>query len=192
LAAGRLREAGIVLAPLLRSAGLSVSQINKKDMRLGIASQIMFLELTAKALKDPLLGFSLARDGDLRQIGLLYYTAASSETLGEALARAERYSSIVNAGLVWKCFVFGKPARDVEPGVYEDNGTFSASRLASFIIAKGARPPMDVGDAAGGVARRHARYRTQVRVVINAEGYNADGSRRYLPSDHLFGKPASA
>jgi len=29
LAAGRLREAGIVLEPLLRSAGLSLSQINK-------------------------------------------------------------------------------------------------------------------------------------------------------------------
>jgi Arabinose-binding domain of AraC transcription regulator, N-term len=89
LAAGRLREAGIVLEPLLRRAGLSLSQINKKDMRIGVASQIMFLELAAQALKDPLLGFRLARDGDLRQMGLLYYAAASSETLGEALGRAQ-------------------------------------------------------------------------------------------------------
>jgi AraC-like DNA-binding protein len=107
LAAGRLREAGIVLEPLLRRAGLSLSQINKKDMRIGVASQIMFLELAAQALKDPLLGFRLARDGDLRQMGLLYYAAASSETLGEALGRAQRYSSIVNAGVVLNCFQGG-------------------------------------------------------------------------------------
>src|SRR3954452_15264877 len=80
LAAGRLREAGIVLEPLLKSAGLSVSQINKQDLRIGVASQIIFLELAAPALKDPLLGFRLARDGDLRQMGLLYYAAAASET----------------------------------------------------------------------------------------------------------------
>ena len=103
LAAERLREAGIVLEPLLREAGLSVSQINKKDTRIGVASQITFLELAAQALNDPLLGFRLARDGELRQLGLLYYAAASSETLGEALDRAQRYSSIVNAGVVLKC-----------------------------------------------------------------------------------------
>jgi AraC-like DNA-binding protein len=103
LAAGRLREAGIVLEPLLRKADLSVSQINNKDMRIGVASQIIFLELAAQALNDPLLGFRLARDGELRQLGLLYYAAASSETLGEAIGRAQRYSSIVNAGVVLKC-----------------------------------------------------------------------------------------
>ena len=57
LAAERLREVGIVLEPLLREAGLSVSQINKKDTRIGVASQITFLELAAQALNDPLLGF---------------------------------------------------------------------------------------------------------------------------------------
>ena len=104
LAAGRLREAGIVLEPLLRSAGLSVSQIDRKDMRLSVASQIRFLELAANALKDPLLGFRLARDGEPRQVGLLHYVAVSSETLGDALERVQRYSSIGNAGLVLKCF----------------------------------------------------------------------------------------
>src|SRR6516162_9253850 len=104
LAAARLREAGIVLKPLLKSAGLSASQINRKDVRIGVTSQIRFLELAAKALNDPLLGFGLMRDADLRLAGLLYYVAASSETLGDALDRAERYSSIVNAGVVLKCF----------------------------------------------------------------------------------------
>ena len=104
LAAARLREAGIVLKPLLKGAGLSASQINRKDVRIGVTSQIRFLELAAKALNDPLLGFGLMRDADLRLAGLLYYVAASSETLGDALDRAERYSSIVNAGVVLKCF----------------------------------------------------------------------------------------
>ena len=103
LAAGRLREAGIALEPLLKSTGLSISQINRKELRIGVASQIRFLELAAKALRDPLLGFRLARDGDPREIGLIHYVAASSETLGDALERAQRYSSIANASIVLKC-----------------------------------------------------------------------------------------
>jgi AraC-like DNA-binding protein len=103
LAAARLQEAGIVLEPLLRKAGLSVDQIDHMEMRIGVASQIKFLDLAAQALNDPLLGFRLARDGELRNLGLLYYAAASSETLGEALGRAQRYSSIVNAGVVLQC-----------------------------------------------------------------------------------------
>ena len=100
LAARRLREAGIVLKPLLKSAGLSAIQINNKDVRIGVSSQIRFLELAAKALNDPVLGFRLMHDADLRRVGLLYYVAASSETLGDALERAQRYGSIVNAGVV--------------------------------------------------------------------------------------------
>src|SRR2546430_15094038 len=73
LAAGRLREAGIVLEPLLRSAGLSVSQIDRKDMRLSVASQIRVLELSAEALKDPFLGFRLARGGEPPPGGLVPY-----------------------------------------------------------------------------------------------------------------------
>ena len=80
LAVKRLREAGINLEPLLKNVGLSVGQIDEQETRIGVGSQIEFLELTAEALKDQLLGFRLARDGDLRLMGLLYYAAASSET----------------------------------------------------------------------------------------------------------------
>src|SRR4029077_9281429 len=90
-----------------KRAGLSIGQIDQKNVRVGVACQIRFLELAAEALKDPLLGFRLARDVDLRQMGLLYYAAASSQTLGEALDRAQRYSSIVNAGVALKCFEAG-------------------------------------------------------------------------------------
>jgi len=58
LAAIRLREAGIVLNPLLRSAGISADQINKKDIRIGVASQIRFLELAARSSLRPSLLFS--------------------------------------------------------------------------------------------------------------------------------------
>jgi AraC-like DNA-binding protein len=41
----------------------------------------------------------LARDFDLRKIGLLYYVLASAEILAEALHKAERYSGIANEGI---------------------------------------------------------------------------------------------
>lgn len=105
LAVRRLREAGIVLAPLLEKSGVSAAQIDKPDAPVGVGSQIAFLDLAAKTLRDEFLGFRLALDCDLREIGLLYYAMASSETLGGALERAQRYSSIANAGVVIRCLV---------------------------------------------------------------------------------------
>lgn len=99
LVCARLRESGIRLAPLLSKAGLTVEQIDDRGVRLKVQSQIRFLELGAEALQDDALGFHLARDFDLREIGLLYYVLASSETLADALHKAERYSGIVNEGI---------------------------------------------------------------------------------------------
>src|SRR5436190_24373030 len=72
---------------LLRKAGLSRTQIEYPHPRISVRSQILFLDLIAKALGDDLLGFHLSQNFDLRMIGLLYYVLASSETLGEALGR---------------------------------------------------------------------------------------------------------
>jgi hypothetical protein len=55
----------------------------------------------AIALKDDCIGFTLARDFDLREIGLLYYVMASSQTLGQALKRLARYSKVTNEALVF-------------------------------------------------------------------------------------------
>src|SRR5262249_33101874 len=44
--------------------------------------QIRLLDEAAVALKDDCLGFTLACDFDPREIGLLYYVMASSQTLG--------------------------------------------------------------------------------------------------------------
>jgi AraC-like DNA-binding protein len=98
MVAVRLRAAGVALAPLLSRAGLTTEQIDDPNARMPVQSQIKLLELAAEALHDDLLGFHLAQDYDLREIGLFYYVLASSEILADALHRAERYSGIVNEG----------------------------------------------------------------------------------------------
>ena len=103
LAIARLESAGIPAAPLLRRAGLTPEVIAEPDQRLSARSQIAFLDEAAKALKDDCLGFTLARDFDLRKVGLLYYVMASSQTLGDALKRVARYSKITNEALVFGC-----------------------------------------------------------------------------------------
>jgi AraC-like DNA-binding protein len=99
LACARVREAGAQLAPLLSSTGLTVEQIKNDSARLKVHTQIKFLDLAADALQDDFLGFHLALDFDLREIGLLYYVMASSKTLADSLSRAERYCGIVNEGV---------------------------------------------------------------------------------------------
>ena len=99
LACTRAAAAGIELTPLLKRAGLTIEQIDDPDVRLTVQSQIRFLDLAADALHDPLLGFHLARDFELREVGLLYYVLASSDMLDDALQRAARYSTTVNEGV---------------------------------------------------------------------------------------------
>jgi AraC-like DNA-binding protein len=102
LVCARLRGSGIPLIPILSQAGLTVEQIDNQSARLTARSQIRLLELAADALRDDLLGFHLARDYDLREIGLLYYVLASSEILNEALQRIARYSGVANEGVSLK------------------------------------------------------------------------------------------
>jgi AraC-like DNA-binding protein len=102
LACTRLRERGIPALPLLSKAGLSIEQIEDSSVRVKAQSQIKLVQLAADALHDDLLGFHLARDYDLREIGLLYYVLASSEVLNDALHKAARYSGIVNEGISLK------------------------------------------------------------------------------------------
>ena len=99
LAYARAKKAGIALPPLLSKSGLTIAQIENRHLRLNVKSQITFLGLVADALSDNLLGFHLAQDFDLREIGLLYYVMTSSEILEDALRRGERYSRIVNEGI---------------------------------------------------------------------------------------------
>jgi AraC-like DNA-binding protein len=101
LAIARLKSAGVPVAPLLKRVGLTPEAIADPEERLNVRSQIALLDEAAIALKDDCLGFTLARDFDLREIGLLYYVMASSQSLGDALKRIARYSKITNEALVF-------------------------------------------------------------------------------------------
>ena len=101
LAIAHLKSAGVPVAPLLRRAGLTPELIDDPEVRLSVRSQITLLDEAAIALKDDCIGFTLAHDHDPREIGLLYYVMASSQTLGEALKRIARYSTITNEALVF-------------------------------------------------------------------------------------------
>ena len=90
---------GIHIRELIEQAGLTMVAIEDPKARLGVANQIEFVGLVADALGDKNLGFHLALDHDVREIGLLYYVAASADTLGTALRRVERYSGIQNEGV---------------------------------------------------------------------------------------------
>jgi AraC-like DNA-binding protein len=87
------------VAPLVKRAGLTIQQIKDPDVRIGVRNQIRFLNLVANELHDEFLGIRLAQRFDLRELGLLYYVPASSETLGDALQRLARYSMIHNEGV---------------------------------------------------------------------------------------------
>src|SRR6266550_5331601 len=100
LAIARLKSAGVPVAPLLKRVGLTPELIAQPEERLSVRSQIALLDEAAIALKDDCLGFTLACDHDPREVGLLYYVMASSQTLGEALKRLARYSKVTNEALV--------------------------------------------------------------------------------------------
>jgi AraC-like DNA-binding protein len=100
LATARLMAAGIDPASLFAQAGITSAQVEDPDIWLAADGQVRFLNLSANALQDELLGFHLAREFDLRQAELLYYVLASSDVLDDALARAERYSAIANESIV--------------------------------------------------------------------------------------------
>ena len=100
LAIARLKSAGVPVAPLLMRVGLTPEAIADPEERLSVRSQVALLDEAAIALKDECLGFTLARDFDPRELGLLYYVMASSQTLGDALKRVARYSKITNDAVV--------------------------------------------------------------------------------------------
>ena len=100
LAIARLKSAGVEVGPLLKRVGLTSEVIADPEERLSVRSQVALLDEAAVALKDDRLGFTLARDHDPREIGLLYYVMASSKTLGDGLKRVARYSRITNEALV--------------------------------------------------------------------------------------------
>ena len=94
-----MRELGNDVASVLAKVGARPEQVNDDAIRLEVPKQIRILELASEELQDRLLGFHLARNFDLREIGLVYYVIASSERLADALLNGKRYCTIMNEGV---------------------------------------------------------------------------------------------
>ena len=88
----RALEARLKVEALLKSSSLTPQQITNSQARMPVKNQVKFLSLVAKELSDPFLGIHVAEGIELREMGLVYYVIASSETLGDALKRLARYS----------------------------------------------------------------------------------------------------
>src|SRR5258705_2757530 len=99
LACAQLRELGKDVAAVLAEVGARPEQVNDDAIRLEVPKQIRILELASEELQDGLLGFHLARNFHLREIGLVYYVIASSERLADALLNGRRYCTIMNEGV---------------------------------------------------------------------------------------------
>ncbi|KSV66633.1 hypothetical protein N182_35025 [Sinorhizobium sp. GL2] len=83
---------------MLLQCGLSELDLANRK-RIQTSSQIKFLGKVSRACEDDRLGFTLAKNFDLREMGMLFYVAASSRRLGDALLRIERYARVANEAL---------------------------------------------------------------------------------------------
>jgi AraC-like DNA-binding protein len=84
---------------LLAQSGLSASSLAHRK-RISANSQIRFLELVSEATQDEWIGLTLSEGFDLRELGMLYYVASSSQRLGDALRRLARYARVANEALL--------------------------------------------------------------------------------------------
>ena len=100
LAYAKLVSAGVSAEPLLTRSGITLEQIRNPTLRIKADDQITFLNLASRALKDEFLGLDLALHVDVRQLGLIFYIASSSENLKDAFERAARYTALANEGVV--------------------------------------------------------------------------------------------
>jgi AraC-like DNA-binding protein len=83
---------GVDAEPLLLKAELSRSQLSQDSGGISVASQHRFLEFAAIETSDSLLGMHVAAEMDLRDAGILFYLAAASATVAEALEHLARYA----------------------------------------------------------------------------------------------------
>jgi hypothetical protein len=78
---------------LLAKAELSRDQMLGDASGISAASQYRLLELAASETNEPLLGLRVAAEMDMRDVGLLFYLAASSATVATALEHLVRYAA---------------------------------------------------------------------------------------------------
>jgi AraC-like DNA-binding protein len=83
---------GIDAEPLLLKAELSRGLLSPDSDGISVTSQLRFLELAAIETNDSLLGLHVAAEMDLRDAGILFYLAAASTTVAEALEHLVQYA----------------------------------------------------------------------------------------------------
>ena len=128
LAVAEVNRRGIDPGPLLARVGLSAVALDHGG-RIDVRSQIEFLELASRAVGDDFLGLTLAEQFDLRELGMLYYVAASSHRVGDALRRLERYVRVANEALIAGC-TRGRRAASSSP-IPACPGTSTGTRSSS-------------------------------------------------------------
>jgi hypothetical protein len=79
---------------------LARGQLSPERGGVSVASQCQFLELAATEANDLLLGLHLTAEMDLRGAGILFYLAASSPTVSEALENLARYVGTTNEAVL--------------------------------------------------------------------------------------------
>jgi AraC-like DNA-binding protein len=84
---------GIDTEPLFAKAEISRAQLLQNPVGISAASQHRFLELAAVEADEPLLGLHVAAAMDLREFGLLFYLAASTATVAEAVQHLALYAA---------------------------------------------------------------------------------------------------
>jgi AraC-like DNA-binding protein len=99
LAAARASQTGVDIVPLLSAVGLPADLMTDTDTRVDVRSQIRLLNSLSEMLGDPLLGFHLAQESELREFGPFYYAVSSAEKIGTAFDRIARYSTTINEGV---------------------------------------------------------------------------------------------
>ena len=97
---GYLDRNGLDAEPLLAAAGLARDQLSQQAGVVSVASQYRFLELAAIKTNDSLLGLHLAAEMDMRGAGILFYLAASSATVADALENLTRYVGTTNEAVL--------------------------------------------------------------------------------------------
>jgi AraC-like DNA-binding protein len=91
----RAANAGLDRASLERAAGLAESDLSDPDARVPKTKLIALWKEIIRVVDNPLLGLKLGASVCARDIGLVGYIMAASNTLGNALRSLSRYGAII-------------------------------------------------------------------------------------------------
>lgn len=93
------------------AAGLDPSLLGDRSARIPTMQLVKLYECAARLTKDPSFGLHVGARNDFRMLGTYGYLLMHSPTLGDALHRAARYSSIWSDGVVTRFETEGSTAR---------------------------------------------------------------------------------